>query len=75
MNKNLNLITVDSNDASIVVDTLDQYGCCVINNYLDDKKLVNLESEFNQIFSDLEKSRACVINKHPTNDKGVYAVS
>jgi hypothetical protein len=74
MNKNLNLITVDSNDTSIVVDTLDQYGCCVINNYLDDKKLVNLESEFNQIFSDLEKSRACVINKHPTNDKGVYAV-
>jgi len=74
MKENLDLITIDSNNVSDVIDILDQYGCCLINNYLNEKELDNLKFEFDQIFSDSEKSSMCVINKHPTNDKGVYAV-
>jgi len=73
MEEKLDLITIDSINVSNAIDILDQYGCCVINNYLSRKELDNLKSEFDYVFSDPEKSNTCVIRKHPTNDKGVYA--
>lgn len=74
MKENLDLITIESINVSNAIDVLDQYGCCVINNYLNEEELDNLKSEFDKVFSDPEKNNVCVINKHPTNDKGMYAI-
>ena len=43
MKENLDLITIRTLDTNKVIDILDQYGCCVINNYLNKKELSNLK--------------------------------
>jgi hypothetical protein len=74
MKSNLDLITVDSITIPRVVKILDQFGCCVINNYLSDEELNKLKSEFNHIFLDSKNNNTFVINNHPTNVNGKYVV-
>ena len=74
MKENLDLITIQSLNTTKVVDTLDQYGCCVINNYLNKKELNNLKSEFDCMFLDAKKNNTFAINKHPTNKMGSFIV-
>ena len=74
MSKNLDLITIKSFNISKVIDTIDQYGCCVIKNYLNKKELNDLKSEFDYMFLDSKENNTFIINSHPTNKKGVYII-
>ena len=74
MNKNLDLIAIKSVNIVAVINTLDQYGCCVIKNYLNKKELNDLKSEFDYMFLD-SKDNTFIINSHPTNKKGMYIIS
>ena len=74
MNENLDLITIKSFNISKVIDTIDQYGCCVIKNYLNKKELNDLKSEFDHMFLDSKENNTFIINSHPTNKKGVYII-
>ena len=75
MSKNLDLITIKSFNISKVIDTIDQYGCCVIKNYLNKKELNDLKSEFDYMFLDSKENNTFIINSHPTNKKGMYIIS
>ncbi len=72
MKKNLDLISVNVRDAPDIVDVLDQFGCCVINDFINEAELDDLSSEFNLIFS--ESNKYIVKSSHPTNENGMYAV-
>ena len=75
MKENLDLITIRTLDTNKVIDILDQYGCCVINNYLNKKELSNLKFEFDRMFLEAKKkNNTFVINKHPTNKMGSYII-
>ena len=74
MKENLDLITVRTLNINKIIDVLDQYGCCVIKNFLNKKDLENLKSEFDSIFLDAKKTNNFVINKHPSNKMGSFIV-
>jgi len=68
MKKNLDLITVESINVSNVIDILDQYGCCVINNYINNEELSKLRLEFDKVFVNAKSDSSCVVHNHPTNN-------
>ena len=74
MKENLDLITIRTLNTKKAIDILDQYGCCVINNYLNKKELSNLKFEFDHMFLEAKKNNTIVINKHPTNKMGSYII-
>jgi len=74
MKKNLDLITTKSLDIKKIINILDQFGCCVIKNFLNNDELQDLKSEFNYMFVEAKKNKSFVINKHPTNNNGRYII-